>query len=280
MTPYMKRLGLALVLILSLRASVLDGHPWLSSESENDTLRERISPPEGFARVKADSGSFGHWLRSLPLKPPGTPIYLHNGSRKYDQSVGVAVIDIDTGEKDLQQCADAVMRLRAEYLLAVGHEDKIAFNYTSGDRAKYSEWKKGLRARVKGNRVTWVNSARPDSSYASFREYLDSVFMYAGTFSLSQELKSKANWSDINPGDVIIQGGFPGHAVIVVDVVLKVVTGERMFLLAQGFTPAQDIHILSNPSSPGLSPWYSCEFSDSLKTPQWTFTKAALKSFE
>lgn len=45
-----------------------------------------------------------------------------------------AVIDIDVEKRDLQQCADAVMRLRAEWLWSIGTKDRIAFNYTGGGR--------------------------------------------------------------------------------------------------------------------------------------------------
>jgi len=54
------------------------------------------------------------------------------------------------------------------------------------------------------------------------------VFTYAGTFSLEQEL-DLASWQDLTAGQVIIQGGSPGHAVLVVDVAADSVTGERFF---------------------------------------------------
>ncbi|MDR3713868.1 MAG: DUF4846 domain-containing protein [Puia sp.] len=59
--------------------------------------------------------SFGEWLRSIPLKKDKT-VYLYDGSRKQNQSAQFAVLDISVGKEDLQQCADAVMRLRAGYL--------------------------------------------------------------------------------------------------------------------------------------------------------------------
>ena len=43
-------------------------------------------------------------------------IFLYNGDLKNRQDVHQAVINIDAGGKeDLQQCADAVMRMKAEY---------------------------------------------------------------------------------------------------------------------------------------------------------------------
>ena len=69
------------------------------------------------------------------------------------------------------------------------------------------------------------------------------IFAYAGTLSLSKELPSAA-FDDMRIGDIFIQGGNPGHAVIVVDMAKHPATGEQLFLLAQSYMPAQDIQIL------------------------------------
>jgi Domain of unknown function (4846) len=102
--------------------------------------------------------------------------------------------------------------------------------------------------------------------------------MYAGTLSLSKELKSK-QVKDLSIGDVFIQGGSPGHAVIVVDVAIKGSNGEKVFLLAQSYMPAQEIHVLVNPNDGGFSPWYSADFGEELVTPEWTFKRDMLKQF-
>ncbi len=49
---------------------------------------------------------------------------------------------------------------------------------------------------------------------------MDFVFAYAGTYSLERELIT-ADVDDIRTGDVFIKGGFPGHAVLVTDVVVN-----------------------------------------------------------
>jgi Domain of unknown function (4846) len=51
----------------------------------------------------------------LPLRDGRGTVYLNDGRAKPNQALHVAVIAIDTGKRDLQQCADAVIRLRAEY---------------------------------------------------------------------------------------------------------------------------------------------------------------------
>ena len=68
----------------------------------------------------------------------------------------------------------------------------------------------------------------------------------------------------------------PLHAVIVVDVAQK--GRERMFLLAQSYMPAQEIHVLRNPAREG-DPWYSIDFGETLVTPEWTFRRGDLKRF-
>ena len=103
------------------------------------------------------------------------------------------------------------------------------------------------------------------------------IFNYAGTYSLEKELQ-QIPINDVQIGDVFIQGGFPGHAVVVVDMAENE-TGEKRFMLAQSYMPAQDIHILKNPTNRKLSPWYSTNFEGNLYTPEWTFEASDLRRF-
>jgi len=249
---------------------------WLT-EDVKDTVESRIQPPTGFSRERLTKGSFGEWLRRLPLRPGCPPVHLYDGRLKGNQSAHYAVVDIDVGRKDLQQCADAVIRLRAEYLYSRGLEEAIAFHFSSGDLAEWWKWRGGERPRVRGNEVSWSKTAEPDASYKNFRKYLDVVFTYAGSASLSNELESAKDPAAVEIGDVFIRGGFPGHAVLVVDVAMNA-AGERMFLLAQSYMPAQEIHILRNLRSP-LSPWYRAAARGQLNTPDWAFRYQDLKRF-
>jgi len=242
------------------------------------TIQE-IPVPIGYQRVKVLSASFGHYLRNLRLKSDPT-VYLYNGQRKRNQRAQYAVIDIDVGKKNLQQCADAIMRLRAEYLFAQKQFQQIKFNFTSGHPALYTQWRKGYRAKIRGNKVSWLKRQGYDPSYQNFRKYLEVVFTYAGSYSLSKELKKVQNIQDLRLGDVFIQGGFPGHAVLVVDVARHSRTGEVVFLLAQSYMPAQDIHLLKNLNNSRLNPWYSTrQVREEFETPEWTFKKNNLKRF-
>jgi Domain of unknown function (4846) len=251
-------------------------YPWPTTETAPRTLTEAIKPPLGFERSPAADGSFGAWLRALPVKADGVGVKLFNGTAKARQDVHAAVIDIDVGTRDLQQCADAIMRLRAEWQFATGRKDAIAFNFTGGGRVPYARYAKGQRTDETGTR--WFAKAKSDTSYTGFRAYMDLVFAFAGTASLEKELKPVAG-NDIQIGDVFIKGGFPGHAVLVVDVAENKLTRAKRFLLAQSYMPAQDIHVLKNPANGDGSPWYAIPTGD-LVTPEWTFAQGTLRRWE
>ena len=265
---------------LEKAGSTAPSYPWKSiGPQASETVGERIPAPAGCKRTEVSANSFGHWLRRLPLKKADSPVYLYDGRKKGNPHAHFAVIDMDVGRRDLQQCADAVIRLRAEYLYSVGAYDQIHFKFTSGHTASYSKWAEGYRPVVKGNRVDWERSANRDASYANFRKYTDTIFMYAGSYSLSREM-APVDVGDMRIGDVFIVGGFPGHAVIVADMAVDENTGMKLFMLAQSYMPAQDVHILKNPTNRSLSPWYETDFGQILQTPEWTFQRNQLKRFK
>lgn len=261
----------------SVTPSPAQEKPKIIINPNGKTVQERIRVPEGFERIAAENNSFGQYLRALPVKPDGTKIQLYNGEVT-EKDVHVAVLDIDVGNRDLQQCADAVMRLRAEYLYSQGLYKRIHFNLTNGFNADYWKWMNGNRIVVKGNNTYWVKNANYSKEYSSFRKYLDVVFAYAGTLSLSQEMK-KEPVENMQIGDVFLKGATPGHAVIVLDMAENKKTGEKIFLTAQSYMPAQSIHILKNPENEALSPWYSTNFGNTLKTPEWNFNQNQLMRF-
>jgi hypothetical protein len=240
------------------------------------TVSGRFNPPVGFKRKVLDESSFEYFLSNFKLKPHGSMVHYFNGKPKDKSNVYLAVLDLNIGKKDLQQCADAVIRLRAEYLFFQKRYESIAFNFTNGFKCDYKKWQEGYRTSVTGNSVKWVKSASASNDGSTFFSYLETVFTYAGTLSLSNELK-KVPMEEMRIGDVLIQGGSPGHAVIVMDMA-EDTKGNKVFLLAQSYMPAQDIQILLNPAN--LSPWYKLDESrESIKTPEWNFTGKDLKRF-
>jgi hypothetical protein len=217
---------------------------WKSIAPEGNFVETRFPTPPGYQRSEADPNSFAAYLRKLSVKPPGSKVLLYDGTEKSNQEAQAAVINMEIGKKDLQQCADAIIRLRSEYLFKHKKYDQIHYYFTSGDRADYTKYALGYRPVINVNSVSWVKKAKADNSYKTFRTYLDLVFTYAGTASLEKELLPIKKHTEITPGDVLIQGGHPGHGVMVVDVAIDPKTGKKIYLLAQSYMPAQEIHVL------------------------------------
>jgi hypothetical protein len=140
------------------------------------------------------------------------------------------------------------MRLRAEYLFACKQFGQITFIDNAGTAYHFLQ-----------------PYNRPN-----FKNYLERVFGMCGSASLSKQLHSVA-LNSLQPGDVFIRGGFPGHAEMVMDLAVNK-EGKKIYLLAQSYMPAQEIHVLKNPMDNDLSPWYELKTDNSLiYTPEWTF---------
>ncbi len=251
----------------------------LKINKNKNTIRERFSPPEGYDWIDEKPGSFGHFIENFKLKPYGSQIVKYDGTPISTQHLHEAVFDIDTGNKDLQQCADAVIRMRAEYLYKAKKFDEIKFHFTSGDLFSWNDYKNGTRAFVSGNAVSFRKAAAFDDSYQSFRNYLDVIFNYAGTISLNKETKPVTKNSDLKTGDILITPGSPGH-IVFISGVCRNKEGKRLFLLSEGFTPAQSIHVLSNPFNPYFTPWYDLDVNASeTKTARYFFKPTNFRSF-
>lgn len=240
-----------------------------------NTLETRILPPEGFVRQSVKEDSLTAFLRSYSMKKDGSDVRLYNGKKKGRKNVHAAVFKLPLENVDLQQCADSVMRVYAEYYWHTDQKDKIAFHFVDGFLAEYDKWQQGYRIEVGDSSSRWVKSASPDSSYECFQKYLRIVFSYAST--LSQEKESKQiSIAKIEPGDIFIKGGSPGHVVMVVDV-CENADGRKAFLLAQGYMPAQEFHVLKNPAHQE-NPWYYVdEITYPFQTPEYTFKKGSLR---
>jgi len=240
-----------------------------------ETIRG-ISLPQGFNYVDDNDSVYSNWLLGLHLKENKT-VYLYNGKPKSNQDVQYAVLNIDIGKKDLIQCADAAMKLRADYLFEKHLYDQIKFLATSGDEISFESWLKGVRWKAQGTKLVSYNIFKEVSNIQQeYNLFMELVFSYCGTYSLSKQLKPINDNSSIQPGDVFVYGGFPGHAVTVM-AVAKNKKDEKIFLLSQGYMPAQDIHILKNYANTELSPWYAISDIYPLYTPQWQFEIGSLK---
>lgn len=249
---------------------------YIHIEETGETLESRINVPQGYTRTKVKEDSLAAFLRKYPMKEAGSPVLLYDGTPKAIQSDHVAVFKLPIENYDLQQCADSIMRVYAEYYWSTGQYDKIGFHFSGDFVAEYSKWREGYRISINGDNCSWKKSAAYDDSYDNFVKYMKIVFSYAGTFSMEGETR-KTSLSQIKAGDVFLKGGSPGHVVMVVDV-CENAEGKKAFLLAQGYMPAQEFHVLKNDLHEE-NPWY---FEEEVKypfhTPEYTFEEGSLKS--
>lgn len=248
-----------------------------SLDPAGTTIGTRFPPPDGFLRTPSAAGSYAAYLRARPLRPDGAPVRLFDGRWKARQDVHAAVLALDPGARDLQQCADAAIRLRAEYLFDAGRLDEISFHFTSGFPCGFAAWRTGRRVRVEGARVAWIDGGAADASAEALHTYLETVYTYAGTASLPRDVEPVADWRRPAPGDLYLKPGSPGHAMTVVDVATR--GDARAILLAQSYMPAQEIHVVRNPSSAAGDAWYVVGDGADLVTPEWTFPWSALVRF-
>ncbi len=252
----------------------------LNTNPNGSEIKSRIQPPDGFNWVEEEEGSMGQFLQNLKLKPSGSQILDYTGTPIDNQSEHAAVLDIDVGDKNLQQCADAVIRLRAEYLWHHNRQSEIAFHFTSGDLCRWEDYRDGVRPSITGNNVRFSKTATLDRSYANFRKYLNLVFTYAGTISLDKETRRLGTDETLEPGDILITPGSPGHVVIIVGHAKKA-NGKNIYLLAESYMPAQSIHIVTNPYNSSISPWYELKpTTDPVTTARFSFARGNFRRFK
>lgn len=214
-----------------------------------DNVTTRFALPTGYTRQTNPPQSFGNYLQNLPLKPAGTHTKTYRGTIANTDAYTAAVVDMSVGKEDLQQCADAVMRLRGEYMYQQKRYNEIGFHFVSGFYCDYIHYANGYRY----HNDKWILKAAKDYSYPNFMRYMQLVFAYAGTLSLDKELKLVTNAGDLKAGDIFIHGGSPGHCFVVMDVAVNS-AHQKIFMLAQSFMPAQDIQVLKY-----QSPWFSLD---------------------
>lgn len=247
-------------------------HPWLADAAPDlpkavDTLEQRFAPPAGFTRVDVAPKSFGAFLRALPLASAGTPVTSYQGKTLHEASHPniAAVVAIDVGKADLQQCADSVIRMHAEWQWWLGKRDE---HYTTagGPLMSYSKWLAGERHYWKDGKLATKNVGPTAPSHPGFRAWLDQVFGSANTGSLSKEAKP-IPVAELQPGDFVVMTGVPfGHAVMILDLA-RSKDGKRVALLGQGYMPAQSFQVLSKSKT---EIWFPIdEASGKLETPFW-----------
>jgi hypothetical protein len=244
-------------------------YPWPRRHPSYEAACSRISPPPGAKRVSVSAGSYAHWLRHLPLLPPNTPVRRYDGSEiSWATQMTAAVVDLDVGTEDLQQCMDSIIRLRAEYHWSRGRPDAIRFPYAGGLHFSFDEWRRGLRPRKNAaGKQELAPSAAPSDGRKSLLKYLR--FMFAMTGTAHYPSAPRVAFEKLEAGDFFLEPSPSpqqlGHALVILDIA-RDTSGRTWALVGQGFTPAQDFHILRASSS---SAWFELTPQKPVQFPSW-----------
>ena len=258
--------------------TALVSEPSLINE-DSLSIASRVNVPLGYERVTYAQDSFEEYLRNYTLKPYGSKIINYDGSEYFWQYGHIGILDIPVPENGLQQCADALIRIRSEYLWENNRKEEIGFNFTSGDYCSWKKYAEGYRPKIDGNKVSFHKTASPNASEENFYRYLNLIYTYAGTLSLYHELPRIENAKDLKIGDMLIKGGSPGHIVMICDEAVNE-EGEKLYLLFQGNTPAQNVHLVKNLEESTLSPWYRLEKDVVIPVSNYTFQSSKFVRFK
>ena len=231
-------------------------------------LSDRFSEPSGYTRVDVDPSSYAAWLRGLPVRTDRTEV------RAYDdrplERPSAAIVHLDVGMTDLQQCADTAIRLHAEYLWRTGRAHTAGYHFTSGDRSRWADWQAGERFVVSGSTVNRQREHARPNTHAAYRGWLEHLFRYAGTRSLAFDTATVPVNQPLAAGDMFVSPGSPGHTVILLDIAESAI-GPRIGLIGQGFMPAEDLHVLEQHGRHTIDDvWFVLPGPQgSLTTPSW-----------
>ena len=247
-------------------------------DKDSLTIKSRVNIPEGYKRVEYSKGSFEDYLRNYKLKPFGSKIINYDDSEYFWQRGHIGILEIPVPKNGLQQCADVLIRIRSEYLWNNNRKEEIGFKFTSGHYCSWKKYAEGYRPKINGNKVTFLKRANANFSKENFYKYLNLIYMYSGTLSLYNELES-VYAKDLKIGDMLIKGGTPGHIVMLADEVINE-KGEKLFLLFQGNTPAQSVHLVKNLENVNISPWYQLEDDAITPVSNYTFSSAKFARFK
>ncbi len=243
------------------------------------TIKSRVNVPKGYKRVVYPKHSFQEYLRNYKLKPFGSKIINYDNTEYFWQLGHVGILDIPVPKNGLQQCADALIRVRSEYLWDKNRKNDIGFNFTSGHYCSWQKYAEGYRPKIKGSKVSFHKTAAKNYSKENFYKYLNLIYMYSGTLSLYNELPKISDAKQLKIGDMLIRGGSPGHIVIICDEAINT-KGEKLYLLFQGNTPAQSVHLVKNLEDASISPWYKLEKDAVIPVSNYTFESSKFVRFK
>lgn len=251
-----------------------DAYPWIDPARYEPAycIAARIAPPRGFRRARVEPDSFAQWLRCLPLLPGEPPVLKHDGTPRKNQNAHFAVLDLPVGPDDSLRSADGMYLLRTTWLFVTGQAERMRFGPGPID---FSE----TLARIASQPTTSASTAPASPGpLRALKAYQKSLFAVADSSALIDDTLP-IPLEDLRIGDLFVHPARPGHAAIVVDLAIHPSTGNKVFLLAQGGSPAQQLHVIINPTHSPFSPWYPLEAVPQIHTPDWTFSHDELRRF-
>ncbi len=191
------------------------------------TIGTRFNPPAGYERKEAPKGSITEFYRNYPMFPS-----THHVTNCFGQTYSnTQVLKMDLIGDNIQQCADAAMRLRCEYLFNQKQYDKISFHVSNGNIWSYNNYLKNYNKKI---------------SEESLRDYMFYLFSWCGSKSLDDYDTVPVAFNDIRVGDIACRGGTPGHVATIVDIAYPT-DGSKdtvAVLFAQSYQPAQETEII------------------------------------
>jgi hypothetical protein len=230
----------------------------LSLNIYSQTIESYFEIPKNYKRIIQND--YHSWIISKNINTKDHVKYFNGQMKEGFNKVYVAKFVYDIGNKDLHQCADAVMYNKARYLFESKQYNKISFTFSHNAKI-----------------YSYTGNFQNFNEY-TFKKYITKVWAWSGTWSLDTYDTVNVNIKDIKPGDLFIVGGFPGHAISVIDIVINK-NGHKKYMLAQSYMPAQEQQILLNPIKKH-SVWYDLHETKDIVTPQYVFTVRDLKRFK
>lgn len=122
---------------------------------EGMTIKTRVKVLDGFKRKQPQPGSFSSYIQSYRLMSAAAKVINYDGKPYVYQAVHVGVLEVPVPKNGLQQCADALIRLRTEYLWEQDRKEEIGYNFTSGHYCSWLKYADGYRPKINGNKVTF-----------------------------------------------------------------------------------------------------------------------------
>ncbi len=231
----------------------------IAVSANGEDLTTLYPEPAGYRRVAVAAGSFAEYVRGRAVLSDTAVVRYFDGRQVQQGPGSPRVIDLPfLFRTDVEQCADMALRLVSEYFWETGKADSLSFRLQNGQQIEWREWRAGRRLRYDAQSDRHVVSrGAADSSRAAFEGFLYYLFHWTGSVALKRDLR-RVSASELQPGDLIVQNtsGAMGHVSVILDAAVNG-EGERLYLIANGWTPAQSMFIRQPQAGEGVDGWFT-----------------------